>query len=60
MVPRMYVERELNSGELVAPWPEAGSLSKRFYLVKPTETGMNEVALHAFECWLLAEINQAT
>lgn len=58
IVPRMYVERELNSGELVAPWPESASLNKKFCLIKPVETGMNETALHAFERWLLAEINQ--
>ncbi|MFR0656219.1 LysR substrate-binding domain-containing protein [Pantoea sp. SIMBA_079] len=57
IVPRMYVEKELNSGELVAPWPESASLSKKFCLIKPSETGINETALHAFECWLLAEIN---
>ncbi|PLR47570.1 LysR family transcriptional regulator [Chimaeribacter arupi] len=60
MVPRMYVERELNNGELVAPWPEATSLSKRFFLIKPAETSINNAALHAFERWLLAEIKQET
>ncbi|QGU87142.1 LysR substrate-binding domain-containing protein [Erwinia sorbitola] len=58
MVPRMYVESELRSGELVAPWPESGLLSKKFCLVKPPETGSNEAALHAFERWLLAETHQ--
>lgn len=56
IVPRMYVEKELNSGALVAPWPESERLSKRFCLVKPGETGINESALQDFERWLLAEI----
>ncbi|WP_420843493.1 LysR substrate-binding domain-containing protein [Lonsdalea britannica] len=56
MVPRMYVETELRSGALVAPWPESALLSKRFCLVKPGETGINEAALLDFERWLLAEM----
>ena len=56
MVPRMYVETELNSGALAAPWPESECLSKKFCLIKPAETGINEAALQAFESWLLAEI----
>ncbi|AIR62029.1 LysR family transcriptional regulator [Cedecea neteri] len=60
LVPRMYVAQELDSGRLVAPWPESDSLSKKFCLVKPVETGINESALSDFECWLLAEINTQT
>ncbi|WP_459175931.1 LysR substrate-binding domain-containing protein [Ewingella americana] len=56
MVPRMYVEKELSSGALVAPWPESECLSKKFCLVKPVETGINEPALQDFERWLLAEM----
>lgn len=56
MVPRMYIENELCSGALVAPWPESDGLSKKFCLVKPAETGINESALQDFERWLLAEI----
>lgn len=55
LVPHMYVENELHSKVLVAPWPESNSLSKRFCLVKPVETGLNEAALQAFESWMLAE-----
>ncbi|WP_439214626.1 LysR substrate-binding domain-containing protein [Duffyella gerundensis] len=55
LVPHMYVEKELHSRVLVAPWPESNSLSKRFCLVKPVETGLNEAALQAFESWMLAE-----
>ncbi|MFS2225126.1 LysR substrate-binding domain-containing protein [Pantoea sp. B65] len=55
MVPRIYVEKELNRGALVAPWPESDYLSKTFCLVKPAETGINEPALQDFERWLQAE-----
>lgn len=56
LVPRMYIENELSSGVLVAPWPESECVSKKFCLVKPVETGINEAALQDFERWLLAEI----
>ncbi|MBU9846699.1 LysR substrate-binding domain-containing protein [Rahnella ecdela] len=55
MVPRIYVEKELNRGSLVAPWPQSEQLSKTFCLVKPVETGINETALQNFERWLQAE-----
>lgn len=56
LVPRMYIENELRCGTLVSPWPASESLSKRFCLIKPTETGINEAALESFEGWLLAEM----
>lgn len=56
LVPRMYVENELKRGLLVSPWPESATLSKRFCLVKPSETGANSAALEDFERWLFAEI----
>lgn len=59
LVPRMYVENELHSGSLAAPWPESECLSKKFCLVKPVETGINESALENFESWLLAEITSS-
>lgn len=55
LVPHVYVEKELANGSLIAPWPLARSLSKRFCLVKPLEPGINESALQAFERWLLAQ-----
>ena len=55
MVPRIYIEKELNSGSLVAPWPQSEQLSKTFCLVKSVETAVNESALHDFEHWLQAE-----
>lgn len=60
LIPRMYIESELNRGLLVSPWPASDNLSKRFCLVKPAETGVNETALAHFEDWLLAEINQSS
>lgn len=60
LLPKMYIENELRSGMLVSPWPASSSLSKRFCLIKPTETGINEAALERFERWLLAEINPLT
>ncbi|MDI7660314.1 LysR substrate-binding domain-containing protein [Cronobacter universalis] len=56
LVPRRYVEDELARGALVAPWPEAVSLSKTFCLIKPAESGMNDPALAAFEQWLRDEM----
>lgn len=60
LVPRMYVENELSCGALISPWPASDCLSKKFCLVKPTETGINEVALKSFESWLLSEMNKLT
>ncbi len=55
LVPHVYVENELENGQLVAPWPISHRLSKRFCLVRPSENGINELALQAFERWLAAE-----
>ncbi|KJH61619.1 LysR substrate-binding domain-containing protein [Acinetobacter calcoaceticus] len=56
LVPSMYVENELENGLLVAPWPKSKLLKKRFCLVKPPESGINENALMVFEKWLETEI----
>ncbi|MDF2043202.1 MULTISPECIES: LysR substrate-binding domain-containing protein [unclassified Pantoea] len=60
LVPRMYIENELSCGTLVSPWPASDSLSKRFCLIKPTDTHISEPALNRFERWLLAEMNTHT
>lgn len=52
LVPSMYIENEVQNGLLVTPWPESKVLKKRFCLVKPPETGMNEIVLMIFEKWL--------
>lgn len=59
LVPWMYVEKDLSSGALAAPWPKSEVLSKSFCLVKPVETGINDAALQAFEQWLRAEITDS-
>ncbi|EEY77181.1 LysR substrate binding domain protein [Acinetobacter calcoaceticus RUH2202] len=56
LVPSMYVENELENGLLAAPWPKSKLLKKRFCLVKPPETGINESILMIFEKWLETEI----
>lgn len=56
LVPEIYVESELNRAELVAPWPAAQNISKKFCLIKPLEAGMNDSTLQIFEQWLLAEL----
>ena len=56
LIPRMYIEKELSNGKLVSPWPASDSLSKKFCLVKPAETGVNEMPLEAFARWLHTEI----
>ncbi|OIX90477.1 LysR substrate-binding domain-containing protein [Pantoea sp. Ae16] len=60
LIPHMYIENELRCGMLVSPWPASESLSKRFCLVKPAETGVNEPALKSFETWLRTEMNRLT
>lgn len=56
LVPEVYVERELQHGELIAPLPSPPYLSKNFCLIRPQETGINEAALALFEQWLLKQI----
>ena len=56
LVPKIYVENELARGALVAPWPEAVSLSKMFCLIKPVVSGISDPALEAFERWLCETI----
>ena len=55
LVPKMYVESELRSGTLVAPWPGLPTLAKRFCLIKPGG-GEGEPALQVFERWLQTTI----
>ncbi|MBK4994865.1 LysR family transcriptional regulator [Pseudomonas sp. S37] len=54
LVPRRYVERELQEGGLCTPWPEMAELCERYVLVtRPgTETAP---ALAKFEHWLIEE-----
>ncbi len=53
LVPRLYVQDDLDQGRLSAPWPHAGQLSERYVLVEPAaEQGP---ALDLFKHWLLEQ-----
>lgn len=53
LVPRLYVEDDLQLGRLCAPWPVVSGLTERYVLV--TRPGEKAPALEAFETWLLEE-----
>ncbi|WP_017902117.1 LysR substrate-binding domain-containing protein [Pseudomonas asplenii] len=54
LVPRRYIEQELNEGRLSAPWPAFAELSERYVLVtRPTPE--RPQALEKFESWLVEE-----
>lgn len=53
LVPRFYVEAELEQGRLAAPWPEGRSIAKNFCLVLPESTKPDVAPLQVFANWLL-------
>lgn len=55
LVPRFYVENELASGRLVAPWPEGNGVSKTFCLVLPEPAGLSGEPIQAFARWISDE-----
>jgi DNA-binding transcriptional LysR family regulator len=55
LVPRLYVEAELEQGRLVAPWPEGQAVAKNFCLVLPEPVELSEAPLQAFAKWILHE-----
>ncbi len=55
LVPRLYVEAELEQGRLVAPWPDGKSIAKNFCLVLPEPVELSEAPLQAFANWILQE-----
>lgn len=56
LVPRRYVEEDLVTGRLEAPWPEVPELRERYVLVtRPYE--QIAPALARFEKWLMEEAN---
>ncbi|ALS59733.1 LysR substrate-binding domain-containing protein [Pandoraea norimbergensis] len=55
LVPRLYVETELEQGRLVAPWPDANAITKTFCLVLPEPIELSEPPMQAFAKWLLDE-----
>jgi len=55
LVPRLYVEADLQQGRLVAPWPEGKTIAKNFCLVLPLPITLGEGPLQAFATWILDE-----
>lgn len=56
LLPRMYIENELNSGVLVSPWLASDTLSKTFCLITPPGPETHDMALRAFQSWLQTEV----
>ncbi|WP_087690617.1 LysR substrate-binding domain-containing protein [Pandoraea sp. PE-S2R-1] len=55
LVPRLYIETELEQGRLVAPWPDAKAITKTFCLVLPEPIELSEPPVQVFAKWLLDE-----
>ncbi len=55
LVPRLYIETELEQGRLVAPWPDDKAVTKNFCLVLPEPIELSEGPLQVFAKWLLGE-----
>ena len=55
LVPRLYIEKELAEGRLVAPWPDGQSISKTFSLILPEPIRLSEGPIQLFANWLLME-----
>ncbi|MEC5321526.1 LysR substrate-binding domain-containing protein [Brenneria populi subsp. brevivirga] len=60
LVPHLYVETELASGRLIAPWPAGKSISKTFCLILPEPLGLSDEPIDAFAQWLMDEAKKAT
>jgi len=59
LVPRLYVEAEIQQGRLVAPWPEGRTVGKTFCLVLPQAMEVSAPPLRAFAQWILEEAKSA-
>lgn len=55
LVPRLYVERELADGRLIAPWPEGNLVSKTFCLILPEPIRLSSGSTQIFANWLIKE-----
>jgi DNA-binding transcriptional LysR family regulator len=55
LVPRLYIEAELEQGGLVAPWPDGKAITKNFCLVLPEPIELSEGPLQVFAKWILHE-----
>ncbi|QZN97576.1 LysR substrate-binding domain-containing protein [Symbiopectobacterium purcellii] len=58
LVPRLYVEKELAQGQLVAPWPDGKTISKTFCLILPASIELSSEPLQAFARWILDEADR--
>lgn len=59
LVPRLYVEADIQQGRLVAPWPEGQTVGKTFCLVLPQALELSAPPLRAFAQWILEEAKAA-
>lgn len=55
LVPRLYVEAELASGRLVAPWPDSSTVAKAFCLILPEPIELSDEPMQMFAQWVLEE-----
>ena len=55
LVPRLYIEAELELGRLVALWPDGKAITKNFCLVLPEPIELAGGQLQAFAKWMLSE-----
>ncbi|WP_186110402.1 LysR substrate-binding domain-containing protein [Burkholderia gladioli] len=53
LVPRLYVEAELEQGRLIAPWPDGKAVSKNFCLVLPEPIELSAGPVRAFAEWII-------
>ncbi|WP_018391568.1 LysR substrate-binding domain-containing protein [Ancylobacter sp. FA202] len=60
LVPRLYIEKELAEGRLVAPWPDGQSISKTFCLILPEPIRLSEGPIQLFANWLLTEARSSS
>nr|WP_202405373.1 LysR substrate-binding domain-containing protein [Saccharibacter sp. 17.LH.SD] len=59
LVPRLYVERDLLDGRLIAPWPASNVLSKTFCLILPEPLRLSRTPIQNFAHWLIQEAKSA-
>jgi DNA-binding transcriptional LysR family regulator len=55
LVPRVYIEAELEQGRLLAPWPASRAITKNFCLVLPEPLQLSSGPVQAFANWLMQE-----
>lgn len=58
LVPRLYIDAELEQGRLIAPWPAGKAVTKNFCLVLPEPIELAEGPLQAFATWMLNEARE--